>query len=236
MQQNNQLIVIKGDFQKFKFERSELSNNLYNRTLTSIENAFRNCVVDNKGWIWVPVSKLHCILRTHRSTAMYYIEGVDDRELSNFAGKDYIRGSKVISFLYKFMEEKENNDYLKVSKEYYDRLMDSDKVENLKLKYHRLLIKEQKMLKRKRILKYGLKVDELTGKILDTINSQFHHIRNKAIYVEFSDNINCGIIINKDVHDDITKNNIKDEDELYDYCIENKMNTDWYERFKEIVN
>lgn len=236
MDQNKQLAVIKGDFKNFEFERNELAENLYNRTLTSIENAFRNCVIDNKGWIWVPISKLHCILRTTKSNVMYYIEGIEDKYLSNFGGVEYIRGSKVMGFIYKFIEERGNNEYLKVSKEYYDRLIVSDKVENLQSKYHKLLIKEQKMLKRKRILKYGLKNDELTGKILDVINSEFHHIRNKAIYVEFSDNIDCGIIINKDIHDDITKKNIKDEDELYDYCIENKMNTDWYERFKEIVN
>lgn len=53
MDQNKQLAVIKGDFKNFEFERNELAENLYNRTLTSIENAFRNCVIDNKGWIWV---------------------------------------------------------------------------------------------------------------------------------------------------------------------------------------
>ena len=44
------------------------------------------------------------------------------------------------------------------------------------------------------------------------------------MYQEYSDNIENGLIVNKETHDKITRKEINDEDELYDLCIDNGWN------------
>jgi len=88
-------------------------------------------------------------------------------------------------------------------------------------------------LKKRRIKTYKIKFDELTGLPLDTKNSDFSHIRSFSLFPGLADNINNGLIVNKNTHKIITEKNINDEEELYDLCIEMNWQTNWYDEFKE---
>ena len=56
------------------------------------------------------------------------------------------------------------------------------------------------------------------------------------MYQEYSDNIENGLIVNKETHDKITRKEINDEDEIYDLCIDNGWNLQWYEKYKKHLN
>ena len=87
-----------------------------------------------------------------------------------------------------------------------------------------------------KIKKYNIKEDELTGKNIDIRTCEFSHIRSVSMYQEYSDNIENGLIVNKETHDKITRKEINDEDELYDLCIDNGWNLQWYEKYKKHLN
>ena len=95
---------------------------------------------------------------------------------------------------------------------------------------------QKRKLKSKRIKKYNIKEDELTGKNIDIRTCEFSHIRSVSMYQEYSDNIENGLIVNKETHDKITRKEINDEDELYDLCIDNGWNLQWYEKYKKHLN
>ena len=82
----------------------------------------------------------------------------------------------------------------------------------------------------------NIKEDELTGKNIDIRTCEFSHIRSVSMYQEYSDNIENGLIVNKETHDKITRKEINDEDELYDLCIDNGWNLQWYEKYKKHLN
>ena len=86
-----------------------------------------------------------------------------------------------------------------------------------------------------RLIPYGAE-DELTGKNIDIRTCEFSHIRSVSMYQEYSDNIENGLIVNKETHDKITRKEINDEDELYDLCIDNGWNLQWYEKYKKHLN
>lgn len=87
-------------------------------------------------------------------------------------------------------------------------------------------------MKKKRIKKYNIKIDELTGEKLIKKTAQFSHIRSYALFKEISDKIENGLIVNKEVHAVITKEGINDEEELLELCTKKGWNKDWYEKFK----
>ena len=107
---------------------------------------------------------------------------------------------------------------------------------NVGEKYNAFLENERKGLKKKRINKYNIKNDELTGDILRRKTAEFSHIRNYCIYREISSDIENGLIVNKETHVIITKKGINDENELKELCIEKGWNLEWYKKYKNYFN
>ena len=134
------------------------------------------------------------------------------------------------------MEEKGNNKYLPIVNEYYNLINTSNDVKLVRLEFDNYLKAQKRKLKSKRIKKYNIKEDELTGKNIDIRTCEFSHIRSVSMYQEYSDNIENGLIVNKKTHDKITRKEINDEDELYDLCIDNGWNLQWYEKYKKHLN
>ena len=81
--------------------------------------------------------------------------------------------------------------------------------------------------------KYPTNVDELTGKKLDYQRSEFSHIRSVAVYPDLQLEIENGLIVNKETHDIITKENVQNEDDLYSLCIKNNWNINWYDYYRK---
>jgi len=80
--------------------------------------------------------------------------------------------------------------------------------------------------------KYDIKVDELTNEVLRR-GCEFSHIRSVTMYKYISDNIDNGLIVNKETHNLITSRGVNDEDELRDLCEGQNWNIDWYDKYIE---
>lgn len=218
-------------------QKPENSNN---STCTEIRNAWVGFTyVDNRGIIWIDVDRLNSILRTSKPRAKYELLQIDDSAKLRQGNKTYIRAYNLIGILEKFIQESKigkRREYLKYSEQIYRAIRDSNDVLVIGEKYNAFLENERKGLKKKRINKYNIKNDELTGDILRRKTAEFSHIRNYCIYREISSDIENGLIVNKETHVIITKKGINDENELKELCIEKGWNLEWYKKYKNYFN
>ena len=237
MDDSKALILVKSYLKDVHYKEPERAQNLNNRTVKAIKNAFDKAILDKRGWIWIEEESIHSLLRVKtKADARYYLQSVPKKDEISINGKQYIRGFVFISFINKFMEEKGNNKYLPIVNEYYNLINTSNDVKLVRLEFDNYLKAQKRKLKSKRIKKYNIKEDELTGKNIDIRTCEFSHIRSVSMYQEYSDNIENGLIVNKETHDKITRKEINDEDELYDLCIDNGWNLQWYEKYKKHLN
>lgn len=241
MDDSKALILVKSYLKDVHYKEPERAQNLNNRTVKAIKNAFDKAILDKRGWIWIEEESIHSLLRVKtKADARYYMEKVPKEYERSINGKKYIRGFTFIAIINKFIEEKGNNKYLPLVNDYYNCINESNDVKVVKMEYARFLKEEKKKLKAKRIKKYKIKVDELTGKKINKKTCEFSHIRSVSVYQEYSDNIENGLIVNKETHDEITMKVINDEDELYDFCLTKGWSLSWYDNYKklfgEIVN
>jgi hypothetical protein len=72
--------------------------------------------------------------------------------------------------------------------------------------------------------------DELTQVPL-LPSSEFAHIRSCSIYPNLATSYWNGLIVNKDTHQIVTKNDINDERQLLELCQERGWNTRWHQRY-----
>lgn len=209
------------------------------KVVKEISNAWKNAtVIDNKGWLWVSKDKLHSILRTKKSNIGYVLMQIPDEYKVNIGSNTYIRGYKVLEIIARNIEEGgvgTKGLYLETSKQYYDSINLCDKVKLLRLEYDNTMKEQRKKLKKKRIKKYRIKYDELTNESL-TKEAEFSHIRSVCMYKYISDNIENGLIVNKQTHELITSRGINDEEELLELCKKVSWNVSWYEDYKRYLD
>lgn len=207
-------------------------------TVTGISNAWKEgTIIDAKGWLWVNTDKLHTILRTNKDNARYQLSRIENEFKMNRGNKSYVRGFKILELIARTIEENgvgKKGIYLETSKEYYDAINTCDKAARLRMEYNQVVEEECRTLKHKRIKKYRLKEDELTGEKLNKAKSDFSHIRSVAIYKSLSDHIENGLVVNKETHKIITERGINDEVELKCLCEEKNWKVDWYKRYKQL--
>lgn len=232
-----ELMPFKCASKDLNIEEPEVSKSLSRRTVKAISNAWlQTSFIDDKGNIWVCESDLHTILRTTKGNAKYYAQLIDECD-KKYVDQSYIRGYAINKLLNQLYEDKgagKTGEYLKLSSQYYGQILQSDSAQVIRQQYLESLATMKRSLKKKRIKKYALKYDELTGEILNLKTCEFSHIRSCAIYPQYSDNIENGLIVNKDTHQLITHHEINDEDQLLQLCSIKKWNLDWYERFMNI--
>nr|WP_307991495.1 hypothetical protein [uncultured Niameybacter sp.] len=220
------------------FIEPTLNSHANKGTVTGISNAWREgTIIDAKGWLWVNTDKLHTILRTNKDNARYQLSRIESEFKVNRGNKSYVRGFKILELIARTIEEDgigRKGIYLETSKDYYDAINRCDKAARLRMEYDNALKEERKTLKRKRIKKYNLKEDELTGEKLNKSKSDFSHVRSVGIYKTLSDHIENGLIVNKKTHEIITTRGINDEVELKHLCEEMNWKVDWYKRYRQI--
>lgn len=201
---------------------------------TELSRAWREGIlIDEKGWMWIKKDKLHSILRTTRSNAHFLAMQIDDEFKKTFNGETYIRGYKILGLLAKIIEENgvgSKGVNLEASKQFFETINQCDAVKLQRLEYDCTLKEARKKLKKKRRQKYQLKNDELTGAPLKR-GFEFSHIRSYALYREISDQIDNGLLVNKETHRLITERGINDESGLLELCFEQGWQTDWYEDY-----
>ena len=122
-------------------------------------------------------------------------------------------------------------EYLKYSEDILIAIRECADVQLSQEKIRQEEEKRIKQLKKQRIKQLNIKKDELTNKKLYLRTAEFSHIRKRSEYREYACSIYNGLIVNKEVHEYITKKNIHDEDELFDLCKQNNWNTVWYTEY-----
>ena len=119
---------------------------------------------------------------------------------------------------------------LLASEQFYNAIDRCETVRAIRLEYDSQKVDARKSLKPKRRRKYKIKFDELTGAPLKR-NAEFSHIRSYSMYKHLSDNIDNGLLVNKEIHQLITERGINDENQLLALCQEQGWKTDWYETY-----
>ena len=212
----------------------EVDYRVYKGVKTQLSNAWREGVlVDEKGWLWVKKSKLHSILRTSPQKANYLTMALNEEDKRYFHGELYIRGYIVLGLIRKEQEEYgvgKKGINLLASEQFYNAIDRCETVRAIRLEYDSQKVDARKSLKPKRRRKYKIKFDELTGAPLKR-NAEFSHIRSYSMYKRLSDNIDNGLLVNKEIHQLITERGINDENQLLALCQEQGWKTDWYETY-----
>jgi len=204
-------------------------------TKNSISNAWEECAVfDEFGRVWIISDKIHVLLRTSKENAKYIVGGISDNNKYRDGDILYIRGSEI----YKILDETLQNarsfrreNYIRFSELFYRAIRDSDRGCLLRTAFYEHLNRTIGSLKQKRIKVFALQYDELTGEILEYQSCEFSHIRSVSLFPQFASLIENGLIVNKKTHEEITRYNINDEDELYNLCELKGWSLEWYKGY-----
>lgn len=214
----------------------ERPKNRDKRTCSRVKNAWINFThIDNEGVIWVDTQRMADILRTTAAKARYIIGNLREEDIKKYGQKVFIRGYRLNGLLDEHIQKEKlgkRKDYLLYSECIYKRIRDCQAVEILRIKYIDNIAEERKKLKKLRIKKYSIKVDELTGMKLKNKTAEFSHIRSASLFKFLALEIENGLIVNKETHSIITVEGICDESELLELCKKRSWNTDWYGKFK----
>lgn len=240
MHKGKDIIPYSHPVKNMKYNTPEAPANATSKVVTELNNSWNNCCfLDDRGQIWIEISKLNSILRTNKSNANYYVAQIKEENKIRMNNKTYTIGYEVIKLIDKFIQNENSGSkksmYLKYSENLYHAIRDSDTSQNLRNTYQLMLSDNRKKLKKIRTKKYKIKFDELTGEPLKRIKSEFSHIRSFAIFKELGDRIENGLIVNRDTHQIITKAGINDEDELLDLCKEHSWKTNWYDNYLKFL-
>lgn len=205
------------------------------KVINEIINAWENGGnLDIYGRVWIDVCYLPQILRTNGANARYLLGGISDRFKMVADGSEYVRGTeigKLIDMGIQSVDTRSKEKNLRYSRNVYNSIVDSETAQLLRADRMEQIRSEKRKLKNKRMRKYNITRDELTGEILDRTNCQFSHIRSWSVYPELAINIDNGHIVNKETHDIITAHEINDEDELLSLCDEMGWDTEWYDSY-----
>lgn len=237
---SKEIVLFENHVIDMKVEIPDKPESAHKGTCTRVKNAWVNFShMDDKGNIWVDAERLSDILRTSKAIAKHTVVNIDDKDILRSGNKIYIRAYEIRNIIDKFIQNEKvckRKDYLKYSEQIYMAIRDCDSAEVLRTRHNEKLEDARKKLKHKRIKKYNIEYDELTGERLIKKTAEFSHIRSFAIYTEIGADIENGLIVNKETHKIITNKSICDEVELYNLCLDEGWNIDWYNRYKNYYN
>jgi hypothetical protein len=223
---------------KFTVPNSKHLTYLDNRTKVAIANAWEKfTVLDNYGRVWINSKKVHILLRTNRDNAKYIIGGVPDSDKYRDGKELYIRGSSIYQILdYNIQNARslQRENYIRFSELFYQAIRDCSRARELRAEFYEHLNRTIGYLKQRRINKFKLEYDELTGKPLNLKSCEFSHIRSVSLFPELAGLLENGLIINKITHDKITQFSINDENELLELCELEGWSTNWYDDFGKL--
>ncbi|AIY80399.1 hypothetical protein U728_911 [Clostridium botulinum 202F] len=237
MNNENALVPFEKSLKDIIFKRPDPLSNTNKTHVTRILNAYNQTTYfDSHGVIWIESTRLADILRTNKANAKYIISNeIEDKSKQNIGGKIYVVGYEIKKIIDKFIQETgvgTKKQYLKYSEMIFNAIRDCDTAQNMRAVYQNQLQGDVKKLKKKRIRKYRIKNDELTGEELIEKTSEFSHIRSYALFKDISDKIDNGLIVNKEIHNIISQKGINDEEELLILRKERNWNIRWYNKYK----
>lgn len=238
MKDKNEIKLYKFTLTKDIYYITPDTNEIENqRVINAILNAWKKgSAVDWIGRVLVQKTCLNTILRTTKENAKYYASMLDKDEIVVIDGKEFIKGYEILKLLDIRLQQaktakQEKN--LRFSQEVYRCIRDSDKARLLRAEYREGIKQVLRNLKKQRINKYNIKNDELTNELLKARTCEFSHIRSYSIYPQYADDVDNGLIVNKEIHKIITSEGIQDEEELFELCKIKDWNIKWYEKYKQ---
>lgn len=225
---------------KISYKQPTPEDNLHEPTVTSIRNAWdKSAILEERGYVWVSTDCLHTILRTTPGNARHITGKISEKYKIERNETKYIKGSRLYMLIDELLQKAgriKTEKYLRLSEEFYRSIRDANLTRRLRAEFYEFIRDVRRKLKRERIEKYNIKIDELTGESLNKRSSEFSHIRSVSIYPEFAGSVENGFIVNKNIHDIITANNINDENELVNFCAKQGWQTNWYENYIDYFN
>lgn len=205
--------------------------------ITSIVNAFFvNTKICVNGIPYLKVSGLSTILRTGNSGAerpLIYqgMPGViSAAEIVEIEGVEHISGPTLRGLIDTRLAQTtgRTRQYLNVAMESYERILNLSQVRDLKEVFLDDIRNNRSLLKTQRIAQYNITVCEFTGQ--DIINPQdveFAHIESVVSNPMLALSVDNGVIIQKAIHQILTRNGIHGYEGMYNFCVQNNYSTTW---------
>lgn len=222
---------VSGTYQQPTSEDRYLNDN----TKAAIRNAWDSCsVLDSFGRVWVQSSCVHTLLRTSIANANYLIGGIADYDKYRDGTQLYIRGTAICQLLDANIQNArslQRENYIRFSELFYKAIRDCSRARELRAEFYEHLQRIVGRLKQDRIRSFGIQCDELTNEPLNFQTCEFSHIRSTSLFPELAGLIDNGLIINKNTHNEITRNSVNDERELLQLCDIKGWNTSWFNRY-----
>ena len=217
--------------QDITYEKPDPPNNLvkkeeYDKIDTTI---LKSVALTNAGTTLVSEDALPELLAENKKDTRFIVDNeISDSVKVSINGVKYIKSGAVIEKAHTRSEE--HPDAMKRAKNSYSEqsLVNISKSESVKAQkgdFEDYAKKIEKNLGKKRKKENDISSDEVTGEPLEG-NGDFHHKNKKTIYTDPVQRLNTdrGILVNKETHTDIHKNNINNEDALNKYMNERKKN------------
>lgn len=222
--------------EELNFKRPEIGEGEHKGTVTRIVNACKECIVEeSSSAIFISEDSLGEILRLRAEDKIRIILSNIDKA-DKYENSKYILIGECLKLINKEMNEARSESrrrYLRVSEQALINLRECEKIRVMNIRKDENYLKDLKKLKGLRIKRYGIKKDELTGEPLVKRKAEFSHIRSKSSYPTLALDIENGLIVNKETHNKITKENVENEEKLKSLCEKENWNIRWYEKYKE---
>jgi hypothetical protein len=211
-------------------------DNLNASTLTTIRNAFSRAMrVYPNGACFIHIVELANLLRTgtgaHSVLWQHGLEGyVSPSQQYNIGDDIYISGPDFCSLLDArlMVTSGTNNLYLKYVRSIYQAITSSSQIANLRTIFVENINSRRSNLKRERISAYSIKECEFSGEAIQNLDEVvFAHIESVATSPLRALDIRNGVIILKEIHDELTNLQIHDFAGMYDFCKSRNLNTSW---------
>ncbi|WP_439214242.1 hypothetical protein [Duffyella gerundensis] len=215
-------------------------NRLYASTLNGIISAFNKAIVINpNGAIFINISYLHTLLRTNRGTANViwqdgipgYVTGVDSREIGDSI---YITGSDFIGLVDARLQTTigVSTLYLQYIQAAYYTITSHAQIRDVRVTFIHTIEKMRTTLKNLRIKQENITRCEFTNQEFNNVRLvEFAHVNGVANDPEKALDVNNGVIILKEIHDELTRLQIQDYAGMYKYCLQNGYSTVWAENY-----
>jgi len=221
--------------QVIDFNQRVLSN-LSNTTLSRIKNAFsRGMLVYPNGACFVHVTELANLLRTgngaHNILWQQGLPGYASPSQQYNIGDDiYISGPDFCSLIDArlMVTSGTQNIYLRYVRSVYQAITSSTQITSLRTIFVENINARRSELKHARISAYSITECEFTGEPIHNLDDVvFAHIDSVATVPLRALDIRNGVIILKEIHDELTRKQIHDFAGMYDFCTSNHLDTTW---------
>lgn len=205
--------------------------------ITAIVNAFFvNTKICVNGIPYLKVSGLSTILRTGNSGAerpLIYqgMPGIiSASEIVEIDGIEHISGPTLRGLIDTrvSLTTGRTKQYLMIAMQSYERILSLSQVRDLKDLFLEDIRNNRPLLKTQRIAEYNITACEFTGNYFNKrAEVEFAHIESVVTNPMLALDINNGVIILRQIHQELTRRGIHGYEGMYEYCKENSYRTDW---------